>query len=139
MGRKSKVVLLTEQERKVLEAAYKTSDNHCFRQRCKMILLKSECYTSKEVAAIVSTTEVSVHNWLKRYEAAGIEGLRTKAGRGRKPILQEVHLAMVSAAVAAERQRLSQAQQIIEENLGRKMSRETLSRFLKVITAVTNE
>lgn len=139
MGRKSKVVIVSELERKELQEGYKTSDNHSFRQRCKMILLKSEGYTSKEVAGIAGTTEVSVHNWLKRYQAAGLAGLQTKAGRGRKPILQEAHLAMVRAAVAAERQRLSQAQQIIEENVGRKMSRKTLSRFLKVITAVTNE
>lgn len=42
-------------------------------------------------------------------------------------------------AVEQERQRLSQARKIVEENIGKKMSNETLTRFLKVITAVTNE
>jgi transcriptional regulator GlxA family with amidase domain len=46
---------------------------------------------------------------------------------------------VVKAAVQQERQRLSQAQQIIEANIGKQMSRQTLTRFLKVITAVTKE
>ena len=52
-----------------------------------MLLLKSERRTSAEVAEILGCHEVSVNNWLKRYEAEGLEGLRTRAGRGRKPIL----------------------------------------------------
>ena len=102
-----------------------------------MVLLKSDGYTSNEVAVALDTNELSVNNWLKRYGSAGIEGLKTKVGRGRKPILKEEHLSIVRAAVEQERQRLSQARQIVEENIGKKMSNETLTRFLKVITAVT--
>ena len=104
-----------------------------------MFLLKSEGYTSKQVAAILGTNNISVHNWLKRYREAGIEALKTKLGQGRKPILEEAHLSMVRAAVEQERQRLSQARQIVEENIGREMSSVTLTRFLKVMTALTNE
>jgi hypothetical protein len=46
---------------------------------------------------------------------------------------------VVKAAVQQERQRLSQGQQIIEANIGKQMSRQTLRRFLKVITALRNE
>jgi transposase len=104
-----------------------------------MVLLKAEGYTSKEVATILDTNEISVHNWLKRYAAEGITGLQTRKGQGRKPILEQEHLGIVRAAVQQERQRLSQAQQIIEQNIGKKMSRETLTRFLKLITALTRE
>ena len=76
---------------------------------------------------------------VKRYKASGIRGLYAIAGQGRPPILAEEHLAIVRAAVEQERQRLSQARHIIEENIGKNMSNETLTRFLKVITAVTNE
>src|SRR3954468_15338992 len=131
--------MLSDEERKQLEQGYKASDHHCLRQRCKMVLLKAEGYTSKEVATILDTNEISVHNWLKRYAAEGIKGLQTRKGQGRKPILEQEHLSIVRAAVQQERQRLSQAQQIIEQNIGKKMSRETLTRFLKLITALTNE
>lgn len=138
MARKSKPVLLSAEDRKRLEQGYKASKHHCFRQRCKMVLLKAEGYTSKEVATLMDTNEISVHNWLKRYAAQGIEGLKTRAGQGRKPILEEEHVSMVRAVVEQERQRLSQTRKMIEDNIGRKMSQETLTRFLKVITALTN-
>ena len=104
-----------------------------------MIFLKADGYTSKEVAAVLSTNEISVHNWLKRYGAEGMEGLKTRAGKDRKPILKEEHPALVRIAVEEERQRLrQQAQKIVEENIDKQMSGKTLTRFLKVITAVTN-
>lgn len=82
---------------------------------------------------------MSVNNWIRRFEQQGIEGLRTKEGRGRKPILTDKDLALVRAAVQQERQRLSQAKAIIEQSTGKTMSKETLTRFLKLITAVTDE
>jgi transposase len=139
VARKSKELVLSEEAQKQLEQGYKTSDHHCFRHRCKMVLLKAQGYTSKQVATLLDTNEISVHNWLKRYAAEGIEGLQTRKGQGRKPILEQAHLSIVRAAVQQERQRLSQAQQIIEQHIGKKMSRETLTRFLKLITALTNE
>ncbi len=138
MARKSKVIELSLDDRKRLETDSKHGLRHCYRQRCKMILLKSDGHTSNCIAVMLSTNEVSVNNRLKRYKATGIEGLKTKGGQGRKPILQEGHLSIVGAAVEQERQRLSQARQIVEENIGRKMGNDTLTRFLKVMTAVTN-
>lgn len=82
---------------------------------------------------------MSVNNWIKRFEQQGVEGLKTKQGRGRKPILTPDHFCIVREAVEQERQRLRQAQKIIEQHIGKPMSKETLSRFLKGITAVTNE
>ena len=40
-----------------------------------------------EVAAVSGVCEVVVNNRLKRFEAEGIKGLDTRAGRGRPPIL----------------------------------------------------
>lgn len=139
MARKTKLRILSPEAREQLENGYKQSENHCFRQRCKMVLLKSECYSLQEVAVILDTNLTSVHNWLKRYDQSGIDGLETKPGQGRKRILAEEHISIVRAAVEQERQRLSQARLIVEESIGKKMSNETLTRFLKVITAVTRE
>ena len=138
MARKVKQIRLSEEQQCALESGYKTGDSHCFRQRCKMVLLKGEGYRSIEIATILNTNEMSVNNWINRFISDGLKGLETKPGRGRKPILQEEHLPIVRAAIEQERQRLSQAQKIIEDNIGRPMSKETLSRFLKVITAVTS-
>ncbi len=86
----------------------------------------------------MDTSIISVYNWLHRYAASGMSGLLTKPGQGRPAILAEEQLSVVRAAVEKERQRLSQARQIVEAHIGKKMSNETLTRFLKGITAVTD-
>jgi len=44
----------------------------------------------------------------------------------------------VRAAVVAERQRLSQAKLLLEQQLGKEFSLKTLRRFLKKLSAATN-
>ena len=62
---------------------------------CKIVLLKYEGYIAKEIASILNTNNMSVHNWINRFLLDGICGLRTKAGQERKPILEEEHLSIV--------------------------------------------
>ena len=52
MGRTLKVILTNEQ-RLELEHGYKTGNNHSFRQRCRMILLKSSGKLTKDICQIV--------------------------------------------------------------------------------------
>jgi len=138
VARKVKQLSLSREQVAGLESGYKRGKSHCYRQRCRMVLLKSSGYSSKVIAGTTGTNEVSVNNWVNRYLKEGLKGLQTKSGRGRKPILEQGHIEIVKEAVQQERQRLSQAKKIIEDNIGRKMSRETLTRFLKTITAVTS-
>lgn len=108
--------------------------------RCQMILLKSERRTAVEVADLLGCCEVVVNNWLQRYELEGIEGLRTKPGRGRKPVLDaEQDLPSVKAAVAANRQRISVAKAELEAELGKTFSTKTLERYIKNMVLAINE
>jgi transposase len=105
-----------------------------------VVLLKSEGRSSAEVGQIVKMNPVTVNKWLNRYEVAGIVGLKTKPGRGRKPLLEpERDLEQVRQAVVQERQRLSQAKLLLEQQLGKDFSLKTLKRFLKKLSAATNE
>ncbi len=103
MGRKVKSILLSWEERRVLEKGYKSGRSHCYRQRCRMILLKAEGHRSIDIAEVLSTNLMSVNNWVNRYLQEGLKGLQTKPGRGRKPILQEEHAAIVRARTALAR------------------------------------
>jgi transposase len=77
---------------------------------CQSILLKSEGRTSKDVGFITRMCAISVDNWVKRYKSLGIEGLYTKSGRGRKPLLsQEVDKSSILAAIKNNRQRMRTA------------------------------
>ena len=88
---------------------------------------------------ILGSCEMTVNNWLKRYEQFGIKGLLTRPGRGRKSILQAEDLAQVKAQVKAARQKISLAQAELETSLGKSFSASTLKRYLKKTVAATNE
>ena len=130
---------LTTTDQKALEGAFRNGLSHAVRQRCQIVLLKSEGRTSKEVAGIVKVHYVSVNSWLTRYEQAGIDGLFTKPGRGRKSVLdKQTDATLVRKIVQNERQRLSQAKAQVEAQTGRTMSLKTLQRFLKNLTVATD-
>ena len=128
---KIKLVELPTTQRAALEHGYQHGSSPAFRQRCQMILLKSQGRTASEVAAIVGCCEMSVHNWVQRYHREGLPGLHTKPGRGRKAILQDADLEQVKAAVAAHRQRLSVASAELEQVLNKSFCPMPLRRFVK--------
>ena len=138
MGKIRKIEL-SEQERTVLMAGYRQGESSAFRQRCHMILLKSEGRTSQDVATILGSNLVSVNNWLTRYEQEGIAGLSTRPGRGRKSILDPVgDQEKVRQIVQQERQRLKRAKLILEDELDKQFSEKTLKRFLKELAQAGN-
>ena len=129
-------ILLTEDQRIALVNGYRTGSPGVFSRRCHIILLKSEGRTSKEIGLILKMDQMKVNSWLNRYESAGLEGLRTKSGRGRKQILDlDTDGAIVRKAIQKERQRLNQAKQVLEVELNKHFSDKTLKRFLKNLSA----
>ena len=138
MGR-IKGVALSDEERRELEQAYRTGKTHSYRQRCQGVLLKGEGRSSAAVAEHLGCHEVSVNDWLRRYQAEGVEGLKTRSGRGRKPILNEADLVTVKEVVAEHRQKLSVAREELEQALGKSFSQDTLTRFVKKTLAAINE
>jgi len=141
---KTKVVELTDEQRAELEKGYRSSKSHTFRSRSQMILLKSEKRTSVEVAEVFGCCEMVVNNWLKRYLEEGIEGLRTRKGRGRPPILSQQnpeHLQKVRDEIKKHPNSVKTVVALLEEDLALTMHPETLKRFLKkmVIDSVAHE
>lgn len=137
---KVKVIKVDEKQKAELEKGYREGASHALRQRCHLILLKSKGQTSLEVAQVLGYCEMAVNNWVKRYLAEGIEGLKTRPGRGGKPILKaETDLEKVREAVSRNRQRLSLVRAELEAELGKSFSTKTLNRFIKKTIAATNE
>ena len=135
MGRFIKITL-DDKTRVALESGYRRDQSHTFRQRCQIVLLKAQGRKSKEIAAMFGCGEKSVNDWLHRYLAEGINGLRTKAGRGRRAILSaDLDATTVRQTVKLHRRRISQAKAALEAELGKEFSHRTLVRFLKNLTA----
>jgi len=134
---KTKIIELTAHQLEELEKGYRTDKSHTFRWRCQLVLLKSEKRTSEEVGQILGCCEVVVNNWLKRYEEEGLDGLRTRAGRGRPPILSQQnpeHLKKVKKEIAAHPNSVKTVIANLAEDLNLEMSPDTLKRFLKKTT-----
>lgn len=129
--------IITELERLALENGLRTSKSHAFRMRCQTILLKSDGRKSKDVAGIVGMCHVSVNSWLKRYKDEGIQGLLTKPGRGRKPLIeQQTDTAAIIEAVKANRSRIviAKAEWEAKRSAGSSpVSREAFTNFLKTL------
>ncbi len=139
MGRKAKLISLTDTERTELQKGYKYSKSSIFSRRCHYILLKNQGKTSQGIADIFGITIQPVNRWCNRFLEKGITGLKTKAGQGRKRILNKTKdEAIIKATVQKERQRLKNAKAILEEELDKSFSLKTLQRFLKTLVADGN-
>jgi transposase len=130
MGRVNTPMLTPVQFRE-LESGIRDGKSHCFRMRCHCILLKSEGRTSKDVGKITGMCHVSVNTWVRRYKAEGLQGLSTKPGRGRKPVIEDSDKDAVLFAIKANRQRLQTAKAEWEQESGKRVSNNTFKRFLK--------
>lgn len=135
-----RTIELTSGQYQELKKGYEKGKSSAYRKRCHLVLLKSEGRTSEDVGQIVGLHQISVNNWLTRYETEGITGLKTKSGRGRKPILdKEKDAQKIKEQVKKERQRLKKAKDNIEKDLDKSFSLMTLKRFLKNLSADGNE
>lgn len=136
MGRVNTPVL-TDDQRVALENQLKINDNYSFRMRCQAILLKAAGRTSKDVGSIVGMCHVSVNSWLKRFKANGLDGLKIKPGRGRKPFMDKVKDSQaVLLAVKANRQRIQLAKadwEATRKQGSKAVSETTFRAFLKAL------
>lgn len=134
--------LLDEAAQAALEKLYKHSPNHTLRQRCQAVLLKASGRGSLEVGQVVGLCRVSVDSWVKRYKEEGINGLKTKPGRGRKPVLTiATDQVAVRSAVEDNRQRirLAKAEWESQRAAGEPaVGRDAFRAFLKVLVADIN-
>ena len=130
---------LTDSEKHDLEIAYKTGDSHCYRTRCKAILLKSQGKSANEIASILDVSIPSVFNWIKRYGDEGINGLKTRTGRGRKPIIDSSDEEIIRKAIEEDRQSVSKAREAWQNATGKKASDATLKRFLSALVQDISE
>lgn len=136
---KKKFIELDEVQKITLQEGHKNSKVKTFQERCHCLVLSSQGYEVKELAEIFRVSEICIYTWFKRWEKGGLVGLRDKAGRGRKAILQAEDLAIIKEKVQENAQRLKIARQKLKEELGREFSTKTLKRFLKSLIADTKD
>ena len=86
MARPIKVITVKAHQRRELKrrTASSTSSKRDS-LRAEIVLLRSEGFKVEEVAQQLNVSVPCVSKWSKRFEQEGLDGLKDKAGRGRKP------------------------------------------------------
>lgn len=130
---KIKPVILKDSERKALEAGFRNGTSHCFRMRCRAVLLKSTGLSSKAVGLQTEMSHISVNSWVKRFMQEGIIGLETRPGRGRKPIMDSTDEEVVRKVIEEDRQSVSKAREAWQKATGKEASDLTFKRFLSAL------
>lgn len=130
---KPKVLELTGTQRLELERGFRLGDKHCFRMRCRAVLLKADGLSAAKAGVQTEMSPVSVSAWVKRYTAEGIDGLKTHPGRGRKPIMDSSDEKAVRRAIEQDRQCVSKARAAWEQATGKEASDMTFKRFLSAL------
>lgn len=134
---KLKVLELTEAQHLELDRGFRLGEKHCFRMRCRTVFLKAEGLSAVKAEGLSAVkagvqTEmsfVSVNAWVKRYKEEGIDGLKTRSGRGRKPIMASSDEEVVRHAIEQDRQCVSKARAAWEQAIGKEASDIDLQTF----------
>ena len=81
-------LVLSAEERENLERWLKNPPKPYLRERGRAILLIAEGKEGQQVAEMLRLRvhRTTIGEWVKRFKARGLEGLKIKSGRGRKPI-----------------------------------------------------
>ncbi|NDV45898.1 helix-turn-helix domain-containing protein [Paludibacter sp. 221] len=130
---KIKILTLSESELNSLTQGFRLGESHCFRMRCRAVLLKSEGLSSIQVGEQTQMTAQSVNGWVKRFESEGIKGLHTRPGQGRKPIMNCSDEEAVRRAIESDRQSVRLAKEAWQNSSGKKASELTFRRFLSAL------
>ena len=136
---KIKTLILTDIQRFTLEDGFRNGCSHCFRMRCRAVLLKSQGFSSQEIGKQTEMSHISVNSWMKRFEQYGIIGLHTRAGRGRKPIMDCSDEVAVRKAIEVDRQSVSKARENWQNATGKEASDWTFKRFLSALAQDISE
>ncbi len=128
------------EQMEALDELYRRSKDGRLRLRAHIILLAAEQgMVARQIAAIVRLNEESVRQWLKRYQAEGIEGLKDNPRPGMEPtVTKEYRTKLVNAVRRRPRSlglpfsmwTLQRLADYLAEETGLRVSYETVRRYL---------
>src|SRR5215470_13093158 len=135
------ILPLTAEELEALERLYRMTKDVRLRTRAQIVLLAGEQrMTAPAIAKIVREGDQTVRNWLKRYLAEGIEGLKDRPMPGAPPKVTKAYAEQLLAVVRRRPRSLGQPYSLwtlqrladyMAEQTGIRASDETVRKLLK--------
>jgi transposase len=146
MRRPLEIPIPTAEELDALDTLYRTAREVRLRTRAQIVLLAGEQrMTAPAIAAIVRETDQTVRNWLKRYLAEGIEGLKDRPMPGPPSKITKEYEEQVQQVVRQRPRGLGQPYSLwtlqrladyMAEQTGIRVSYETVRQVLKAADIV---
>ena len=141
--KKTFIAALTPAKIAQLEEAKKHGKSDAFRTRCQAILLSNKGYTIAQIVDILSVSRGSVSTWFSLWKKQGLQGLKTKPGQGRKPLLSmdnKEHVRAVEKAVKKHQEKGVNLLAEVDAQLGLDdgLSMRMLRTFLKKAVSSSN-
>ena len=122
---------LRASEQITLEEGFQNPPNAIVRTRSQCLLLSARLYRVKALSALYQVRTRTLYEWFWRWQSMGIVGLRISEGRGRKAVLQALHLPLVVETLSLDSQDLKQASVHLSQELTMPISKGEVKRFLK--------
>jgi transposase len=128
-------IALTEDELKLIESLFKTSDNSVERERCMFLKLSVQKKSMVEIARLMNVGRLRVTAFFDAWEQAKdwsekVKTLRIKKGRGAKLKLEKFK-EIIPVLVKENSRNLNVILGILERKHQIKISKSTLKNFLK--------
>ena len=123
-----------------LRALAGKSDDGAVVRRLLAIALVLEGHCRTEAALLNGMTRQTLRDWVHRYNAAGVEGLRSRTGPGRPPLLTEARMADLKEMLlkgpdperhAVIRWRCAELCEEVAERWSVKVCKQTMGRWLR--------
>ena len=106
MARPAALIVLSEEERKQLEAMRKKPrGENRYAERARIILSAAQGWSNKEIARALNTREARVSKWRVRFECEGLSGLHDDFRAGRPVEVVENFRELLLARLDEDRRR----------------------------------
>lgn len=122
---------VSEEAREELGEAFRKAPDFAFRKRAHAVLLSAMGHTINQLQAIFEVDRDTVTTWFDRFEASGVEGLKSLPKPGRPPIYTEDEVRRLKELVDLEPRQIKQAQAALQQATGKSSCTATIKRALK--------
>ena len=114
-----------------LAEAFRSAPDFTFRKCARAVLLSAAGHTISQLQAIFDADRDTIAAGFDRFEAGGVEGLKSHPKPGRPPIYTQDEVGRLKALVGAEPRQIQPAQAALQQVTGKSSCTATLKRALK--------
>ncbi len=122
---------VSDEAKAQLTEAFRNAPDFAFRKRAHAVLLSAAGHTLNQLQAIFGADRDTVATWFNRFEAGGVEGLKSLPKPGRPPIYTPDEVSQLKELVGLEPRQIKQAQAALQQATGKTSCTATLKRALK--------